>query len=102
MKKLFTNTTEYSKQRLDLMIRLWIIGAFFGAAVVVVEVVFNVVLPGDYYSSIPIHLPELLSYIGLPIGGGIVTYLIKSAMENINKGKTKQFDPIPNEYPDEP
>lgn len=105
MSKLFANMTEYSKQRLDLMIRLWIIGAFFGATIVVVEIVLNIacMFSSELYAySIPIHLPDLLVYVGAPITGGIVTYLIKSALENVSKGKNRVFDPVTNNNPDEP
>ena len=103
MSKLFKNMSAYSKERLDLMIRLWIVGAFFGAAVVIVEIILNVTCASDmYFSSIPIHLPELLVYVGAPITGGIVTYLIKSALENVADKKHRRNDYIPNEYPDEP
>jgi hypothetical protein len=35
--------------------------------------------------AITIHLPELLTYIGAPVGGGILGYLLKSAFENREK-----------------
>ncbi len=75
---------EYSKRILDRMIGLWFIGAAFGAAVVVAEIVATFAGFGGY-SSVTVHLSDLLMYIGAPITGGIVSYLIKSAMENREK-----------------
>ena len=75
------------------MIVLWFIGAAFGAAVIVVELAASLLLADGY--SIAIHLPELLTYIGAPIGGGIVGYLIKSAMEN--KEKIRKSEDTHNE-----
>lgn len=77
-------TQEYSKRILSRMIVLWFIGAAFGAAVVVAEVVATFA-GGGGYTSVVVHLPDLLMYIGAPITGGVVSYLIKSAMENREK-----------------
>jgi hypothetical protein len=65
------------------MIALWFAGALFGAAVVVVQLCQK-----DYTVSID----SLLNYIGLPMTGGIVGYLVKSAVENQQKIK-EAFDP---------
>lgn len=75
MKKL----KEYSKKVIYAMVVLWFIGAVFGAAVVSIQVIRN-----DY----SVAIGELLTYIGVPMGGGIVTYLLKTAFEN--KEKIKQ------------
>lgn len=90
------NLTEYSKKVLHLMIVLWFIGAAFGAAVVVVELIAT--LTASEYSMITptIHLPELLVYIGGPVGGGVLGYLLKSAFENREKIK-KGAGPHPAE-----
>ena len=76
---------EYSKRTLNRMIVLWFAGAAFGAAVIVVELAATLVGIDGYAAAITIHLPELLLYIGAPISGGIVGYLIKSALENREK-----------------
>ena len=76
--------TEYSKRVLDRMIGLWFAGAAFGAVVVAAEIVATFA-GGGGYTSVVVHLPDLLMYIGAPITGGIVSYLIKSAMENREK-----------------
>lgn len=78
---------EYSKRIIRKMIALWFAGAIFGAAVIVIEII-GVLRGVDSYSmGLTIHLPELLSYIGMPVGGGIVGYLLKSAFENREKIK---------------
>lgn len=67
------------------MIILWFAGAAFGAAVIIVELV-GVFCGTDSYSlGLTVHLPELLNYIGMPVSGGIVGYLLKSAFENREK-----------------
>lgn len=80
------NAKEYSKRIINRMIVLWFIGAAFGAAIVSIEIVASFAVPGEYM-AVTVHLPELLAYIGAPITGGIVGYLIKSAMENKEKIK---------------
>lgn len=61
------------------MVILWFIGAVFGAFVVTFQLIRN-----DY----SVAIDGLLAYIGVPMGGGIVTYLLKAAFEN--KEKIKQ------------
>lgn len=81
------NLREYSKKIIRLMIILWFAGAVFGAAVIVIEII-GVLRGVDSYSmGLTIHLPELLNYIGMPVSGGIVGYLLKSAFENREKIK---------------
>lgn len=78
---------EYSKKIIRKMIALWFAGAMFGAAVIVIEII-GVLRGVDSYSmGLTIHLPELLSYIGMPVGGGIIGYMCKSAFENREKIK---------------
>ncbi len=74
---------QYSKRIVKQMISLWFAGAVFGAVVVVDELV----AVGCGF-AVTVHLPELLTYIGAPVGGGILGYLLKSAFEN--KEKIKQ------------
>lgn len=68
------------------MIALWFVGAVFGAAVVVVQLVMSFVA-GSPYTSTVVNLPELLNYIGMPVSGAVVGYLAKSAFENREKIK---------------
>lgn len=91
---------EYSKRIVKAMILLWFIGAAFGAAVIVVELIATMI-GSDSYSGmgVTVHLPELLAYIGAPVGGGVVGYLLKSAFENREKIKqnyTPGYEPGEN------
>lgn len=80
------NLREYSKQIIHRMILLWFCGAVYGALVVLSEII--AVFVSDGYTAVTaVHLPELLAYIGAPVGGGIVGYLLKSAFENREKIK---------------
>ena len=67
---------EYSKKVLSLMIILWFAGAIFGMAVIV----YQAFAVPEYLT-----LDGLLNYIGLPMTGGIIGYLVKSAVENKQK-----------------
>lgn len=72
---------QFSKRCLAAMIVLWFIGAIFGFTVAAVQTA-----RGDMTVSVG----EVLAYIGAPMTGGIVSYMIKSAWEkgkenNINK-----------------
>ena len=99
------NLKEYSKRVLALMIALWFIGAAFGSVVIVIELAATLIGSGEYSIALTVHLPELLTYIGAPMTGGIIGYLIKSAMENrekIKKNDEYSLNSIPNENPDEP
>ena len=75
---------EYSKKIIRLMVMLWFIGAVFGMAVIVVQL-----CTGAYYVS----LDAIMNYIGLPVGGGIVSYMLKSAYENKEKIKNSGLKP---------
>lgn len=78
---------EYSKRIIKAMVALWFAGAVFGAAVIVVELVATLSGVDGYSMAITVHLPELLTYIGAPVGTGILGYLLKSAFENREKIK---------------
>ncbi len=67
---------QFSKRCLGAMIVLWFVGALFGFAVVALQVV-----RGD----MTVSLADLLLYIGAPMTGGIVSYMIKSALEDKRK-----------------
>ena len=64
---------EFSKKVVAGMILLWFLGAFFAVVVI---------LKQGY------GLEALLNYIGMPMGAGVVGYLLKSAFENKEKIKT--------------
>ena len=61
------------------LIIVWFAGVLLGTAVVAVQT-----LRGD----MTVNLSDLLLYIGAPMTGGIVTYLLKSAYENKEKIKS--------------
>lgn len=77
---------NFSKTVIRGMILLWFAGAVFGAVVVVVQLIQSSI-SGSPYSQTVVNLPELLSYIGMPVSGAIVGYLAKSAFENREKIK---------------
>ncbi len=94
------NLKEYSKKIIHRMIVLWFIGAVFGAAVIVAELIAMLVGSDGYSAALTVHLPEMLAYIGAPVGGGIVGYLLKSAFENrekIKRGGEYSYDVHPPE-----
>lgn len=78
---------NFSKSVIRGMVILWFIGAVFGGAVVIVQLIQSFI-SGSPYTQTVIHLPELLSYIGMPVSGAIIGYLGKSAFENREKIKT--------------
>ena len=70
--------TEFSKRMVVALCVMWFAGALLGAAVVIVQTVRE-----DYN----VALSDLLLYIGAPMTGGIVAYMLKSAFENKEKIK---------------
>lgn len=75
---------EYSKAALAAMIVLWFIGAVVGGFVVLWQL---------FTGAYDVQLDSLLNYIGMPMSGGIVTYMVKSALENREKiRKSKAVD----------
>lgn len=73
---------EYSKAAITAMIVLWFVGAVFGMAVVVWQLVA---------AAYTVNIGDVLMYIGAPMTGGIVGYLVKSAVENREKIKKDAF-----------
>lgn len=69
------------------MIQVWFGGVIFGGVIVLAEVIAALVMAfmGSGYASVTVHLSEYLMYVGAPVSGGIVTALIKNAMENREK-----------------
>lgn len=72
-------TKQYSKRVISAIIAAWFAGIAFGMAVVVWQMV---------RAPDAVSIDALLTYIGAPMGCGIVGYLAKSAFEN--KEKIKQ------------
>ena len=69
---------QFSKRCLGAMIVLWFVGALFGFVVVAMQVIRN---------DMTVNLSDLFLFIGAPMTGGIVSYMIKSAAENKEKIK---------------
>ena len=69
---------EFSKKALVSMIILWFFGAAFGFLAVSVQLL---------RADVTVSLSDLLLYIGAPMTGGIVSYMLKSAAENREKIK---------------
>lgn len=74
---------EYSKLVLTAMIVLWFIGAGFGMMVVLWQLIT---------AAYTVNIGDVLIYIGGPMTGGIVGYLVKSAVENKEKIKKSDAD----------
>ena len=69
---------QYSKRVIKVMIFLWFIVAFFTMGVTIYQLI-----------NTPecVNLDGLLGFVGNPMSGAIVGYLIKSAIENRTKIK---------------
>lgn len=67
---------QYSKRALDRVIQLWFLGAFFGMIVCIVQLI---------RAPESVQLEPLLVYIGGPMMGGVISYMIKSAIEDKRK-----------------
>lgn len=70
---------EYSKRVLAALIIIWFAVAIFG----VIVIAYQLLCMPEY----GVNLDGLFTYVGYPMTGGIVTYLIKSAVENRQKIK---------------
>lgn len=70
------NHGKFSKRVITAMIILFFAGALFGGSVIIYQLIHNPEI---------VNLDSFLNYLGLPIGGGVVGYLIKSALENRKK-----------------
>lgn len=73
-----TTFKEFSKRALTAIIICWFIGAVFGIAAVCIQIT-----RGAEYTN----LSDVLLYIGAPMTGGVIAYMIKSAAENVPKIK---------------
>lgn len=77
---------EFSKKVINAMILLWFVVAAFDMVIIVTMIVLHT------YDSIQMMLSDLLTFSGVPISGGILGYLIKSAIENKEKIKGSYHD----------
>ncbi len=82
-KKKKQNLKEYSKRVLAAIIILWFIGAIYGMIFGIVQMIICPEVAS---------ISDLLVYIGAPMSCGVVSYLIKSALENKTKIQ-KNYDP---------
>ena len=78
---------EFSKCVITAMIIMWFLIALLGIAVTI----YQLLNTPDYVS-----IESLYNYVGLPMTGGIIGYLLKSAIENHQKMK-KLSDSVPDE-----
>lgn len=78
------NHGRFSKRVLVAMMILWFATAGYGF---VVETILLIIRPEL------INLGELFAFVGLPIGGGVTTYYIKSALENSKKIENRSDEP---------
>ena len=70
---------QYSKRVISAMVLAWFAGIAFGMGVIIWQMI---------RAPDAVSLDVLLTYIGAPMGCGLVGYLAKSAFEN--KEKIKQ------------
>lgn len=80
-------TKQYSKRVISAIIVAWFAGIAFGMAVVVWQMI---------RAPDAVSLDSLLTYIGAPMGCGIVGYLAKSAFENREKIKAQYIPEYDN------
>lgn len=73
---------QTSKLALWCLIALWFVGAALGMAIVIIQVSYN--MKNGIGLDIT-SLDSVLNYIGVPMTGGVLGYLIKSALENTKK-----------------
>lgn len=67
---------HYSKRIIKAMTALWFITAAFAMLVIIVQLLIS---PEN------VSLDGLYAFVGVPMSGGIISYLIKSAIENKEK-----------------
>ena len=79
---------RFSKRCIGAMIVLWFIGAVFGFAVCAVQL---------FRGDMTISIGDVLAYIGAPMTGGIISYMIKSAFEDKRNKKESTYENIENE-----
>jgi len=75
---------EFSKWFIRVAVFTWIVGALFGAGIIVVELYVAIV---KEFSPISIDLTGYLMYIATPLTGGVLEYMGKAAFENREKIK---------------
>ena len=76
---------EFSKWFIRVAVFTWIVGALFGAGMLLLQLYIT---STQEYPSLSIDLTGYLMYIATPLTGGILGYMGKAAFEN--KEKIKQ------------
>ena len=67
---------RFSKKCITAMVVLWFMAAFVCMAVVMIQL-----LRGD----VTVNTSDLVSVVGIPMTGGVLGYMIKSALEDNRK-----------------
>ena len=80
-------TKQYSKRVISAIIVAWFAGIAFGMGVIIWQMI---------RAPDAVSLDSLLTYIGAPMGCGIVGYLAKSAFENREKIKAQYIPEYDN------
>jgi hypothetical protein len=73
--------TEFSKRMINAMTFLWFFIAVFDVGVIIYSIATG------KYDYVQAMISDLLTFTGLPISGGIISYFVKSAVENKEKIK---------------
>lgn len=79
---------RFSKKCITAMIVLW-----FVAAVTCVCVVVTQLVRGD----MTVNTSDLVTCVGMPLTGGVLGYMIKSAVEDNSKKKETTYEEFENE-----
>lgn len=73
---------QYSKRIIKAMTALWFITAAFAMLIIVIQL---------FVSPENVNLEGLFAFVGAPVSGGLVSYFIKSAIENKTKIKNNPY-----------
>ena len=88
MKNTEKDERQYSKRILTTMCNIWIAGAWIGCGMVTLQLIANIIIGLQTGGMVLVDLSAYFGYIGGPMLGGIVGYLVKSALEEkANKRK---------------
>lgn len=85
MKKLH----EFSKKFIVVATTVWIIGAAYGAIIVGAQLIASLINPAGGV----VDLASYLTYLAVPLSGGVIGYMCKSAFENREKIKQNYIAP---------
>lgn len=87
MKNTEKDERQYSKRVLTVMCNIWIAGAWIGCGMVMMQLAANIIIGMRTGCMVSVDLSAYFGYIGGPMLGGIVGYLVKSALEDKRKRK---------------